>query len=253
MDKKKEYLFMFKTITKMNKIKGQEYMVSLKDSHDIIAYLMIMMNYFSGRTLAENKSGIFRSIKLDEEYNVPLDTLPNGVQKFLKGWNSSGGKYVHYGDYCVHDLLKLDTYVHITSPIRRLIDLLNITELQNKLGLFEYTEKSNKFRIKWNNKLDYINKTMRSIRKIQNDCSLLDKCINIDSPEFSGYLFDKIVRSDSLFQYMVYLPDINMINRFITAKEYECYKEYDFKIYIFMDESRLKQKLRVDIILDNII
>ena len=250
MDEKQEYKLLFETVAKMNTIEGQEYMVSLKDSHDIIAYLMIMMNFFSGKELTKHKSGIFRSIKIGDVPKTPSH-LPKTVQKFLKGWNSSGGKYVPYGGYCVHDLLKLDAYIHITSPIRRLIDLLNITNLQSKLGLFKHNHKSEQFMTKWNNRLDYINKTMRSIRKVQNDCSLLDKCIYIKNPIFSGYLFDKIMRSDGLFQYMVYLPDINMINRFVTNIEYICYKKYNFKIYIFMDEIRLKQKLRVDIIFDN--
>ena len=44
-----EYKLLFKTILNMNQIDGQEYMVSLKDSHDTIAYLMIMMNFLSGK------------------------------------------------------------------------------------------------------------------------------------------------------------------------------------------------------------
>ena len=31
---------------------------------------------------------------------------------------------------------------------------------------------------KWISELEYINTTMRAIRKVQNDCSLLDTCFN---------------------------------------------------------------------------
>ena len=39
-----------------------------------------------------------------------------------------------------------------------------------------YNEKSKKFHDDWANGLNYINRTMRSIRKVQNDCCLLDLC-----------------------------------------------------------------------------
>ena len=89
-----DYQTLFKCIAKMNKIEGQEYIVMLKDSHDIIAYLMILMNCYSGKKLEEYKCGIFRSIQLNEKSCFP-SSLPTNIQKFLKGWNSSGGKYVH--------------------------------------------------------------------------------------------------------------------------------------------------------------
>ena len=62
------------------------------------------------------------------------DKVPEAVSKFITSWNSSGGKYVTHDSYLSHDLLHLDAYIHITSPIRRLVDLLNIIVLQDKLG-----------------------------------------------------------------------------------------------------------------------
>ena len=47
---------------------------------------------------------------------------------------------------------------------------------------------------------------MRAIRKVQNDCTLLDminKDPSIKETEFEGYVFDKIKRNDGLFQYIV--------------------------------------------------
>ena len=46
-------------------------------------------------------------------------------------------------------MLELDAYVHITSPIRRLADLLNQLELQDCLNIFNYNENSLKFYNKW--------------------------------------------------------------------------------------------------------
>ena len=56
------------------------------------------------------------------------------------------------------------------------------------------------------------------------------------------------LRNDKLYQYMVYIPEIKMVNRLTTRIDRENYTNYNFKIYIFMDEIRLKQKIRIEII-----
>ena len=89
---------------------------------------------------------------------------------------------------------------------------------------------------------------MRSIRKVQNNCSLLEKCVKEDNPQYDGFLFDKMERNDGLFQYMVYLPELRMTNRLVSQFLYENYSKHLFKIYTFLDEDRLKQKVRIDII-----
>ena len=255
LNKNKDYKLLFDVVTKMNTIENQEYISrgktvsgrKVKDSHDIIAYIMVLMNYTAGKKLEKFGTGIFRSIKLDEKQNLPKK-LPDNVRKFITGWTSSGGRYVKFGEYRNHDLLKIHSYVHITSPIRRLVDLLNMIELQDKLGLLKSNEKSQEFYKKWFLELDYINTTMRSIRKVQNNCSLLEKCVKEDNPQYDGFLFDKMERNDGLFQYMVYLPELRMTNRLVSQFLYENYSKHLFKIYTFLDEDRLKQKVRIDII-----
>ena len=91
---------------------------------------------------------------------------------------------------------------------------------------------------------------MRSIRKVQNDCSLLKICMeNGDILEriHEGYVFDKIVRNDALYQYMVFLPELNMVNRFTSRYDKENLNKYNFKLYVFIDENTLKQKIRVEV------
>jgi hypothetical protein len=224
----------------------------INDSHDVVAYLMIYMNYMSAKELIKYKCGIYRSAKLNSAY-IPPDNIPPNVQKFLKMWNSFGGKYCNYNNLESHDMLDLDAYVHITSPIRRLADLLNLLDLQNSLNLFTFNVNSQKFYDSWTNKesMEYINTTMKSIRKVQNDCSLLNICANnteILNKVHEGYIFDKIKRNDDLYQYIIYIPELKMTNRLTCRFIYDNYTKHNFKIYIFMDEIRLKQKIRLEII-----
>jgi hypothetical protein len=183
---------------------------------------------------------------------VAPDTVPSDVQKFLKMWNSFGGQYVKYEQVERHDMLKLDAYVHITSPIRRLVDLLNMIIIQDSLGLMKLEGEQSIFYKRWTNSasVDYINQTMRSIRKVQNDCSLLNICTTdtqLLEKVHTGFIFDKIIRNDDLYQYMVYFPEFKMVNRFTSRHDKTGLSEQQFKLYVFMDENQLKQKIRIEL------
>jgi len=250
MSKNKIYKKTYKLIAELNK--KYKYMENIQSCHDMIAYLMILMNYLTAKEMVKHKIGIYRSVKGNKNFVAP-DHLPKNITKFLKMWNSFGGTYVTFDNIEGHDLLDLDAYVHITSPIRRLIDLLNIMTLQHSLGLLTFNDQSRAFYDKWTapEAFDYINKTMRSIRKVQNDCHLLKFCIDNEKNKkkiYNGFIFDKIIRGDALYQYMVYLPDLKMVNRFTSRYEKKNHTKQQFKLFVFMDEVRLKQKIRIQLV-----
>jgi exoribonuclease R len=200
--------------------------------------------------MKKHQTGLYRAVVMQQIKPIP-DTIPESVKKFLKGWMSSGGKYVDYEHIEGHALLNLEAYVHITSPIRRLVDLLNMINLQDKLNICSYNEKSQGFYERWVNELEYINTTMRAIRKVQNDSSLLAICFQ--EPErlkkvYRGFVFERIERNDGLYQYLVYLSELKMMNRITIRHSLENRSMHDFKIYLFMDEDRLKQKIRLEYI-----
>lgn len=245
------YVNIKKVLTTLNKNKEYKYIDNIQTSHDLIAYLMIWMNYTSAKELVHHNCGLFRSSKMNDTFKPP-EHIDENIQKFLKIWNSYGGKYCKYDDLERHDMLELDAYVHITSPIRRLVDLLTMMLLQEKLGLIEWNDQATRFYNYWSTdaSIEYINTTMRSIRRVQNDCQLLNICSTnkeLLEKEYSGFIFDKIKRNDGLFQYMVYLKDLNMTNRITTRHDFDNYSFQQFKIYIFHDQERLKHKVRLEI------
>ena len=228
------------------------YYDSIDTSHDVVAYLMILMNYHTAKEMVKRKIGIFRSMVMGPSSPYP-DNLPKETLKFLKMWNSSGGMYCKFENYKSHDFLNFESYVHITSPIRRLVDLLNIIQLQKSLKLTTMSEDAETFYNKWTSDkmLEYINVTMKNIRKVQNDCNLLKVCYedkSLPDKEFDGYLFDKIKRNDGLYQYTVFIDKLKMVNRIVTRNDVDDKSIQKFKIHIFIDEERLKQKLRLEII-----
>ena len=176
-EKDELYLKIKDVLISLNNKKEYKYIDSIQTSHDLIAYLMIWMNYTSAKELVKNKCGLYRSSKMNDTFKPPSN-IDDNIQKFLKIWNSYGGKYCKYIDLERHDMLELDAYVHITSPIRRLVDLLTMMKLQESLKLVEWGEEATQFYNYWtsDSSIEYINTTMRSIRRVQNDCLLLNIC-----------------------------------------------------------------------------
>lgn len=235
--------------------KNYKYINNVRNSHEMVCYLMILMNYNTAKNLISHKNGIFRYTIMRKEVAVP-ESLPEEVGKFIKIWNSAAGQYIDVscleeGQTIAHNLLEMDAYVHITSPIRRLVDLLNIIQFQQNTGIITLSENAISFYKKWIADLEYINITMRSIRKVQNDCNLLHMCAT--SPEimeknYTGYVFDKIIRNDGLFQYVVYLPELKMASRVTFRENIENYALREYKLYVFHDEEKFKKKIRLQLI-----
>lgn len=232
--------------------KKYKYINNVRNSHELVCYLMILMNYHSAKELIKYKTGIFRSTIIKREFSVP-DTLPEDVGKFIKIWNSAAGQYIDASEIVDtrHELLDVDAYIHITSPIRRLVDLLNIIKFQIATNMINLSEKTNDFYDKWLSQLDYINTTMRSIRKVQCDCSLLDLCHNspeVMETEYDGYLFDKIYRNDGLYQYVVFLPQLKLSSRITLSEDFENFQSKKFKLFLFNDEEKFKRKIRLHLL-----
>ena len=248
----KTYIDLFETAHKLSK--NYKYFSGVSKSHDLVSYLMIFMNCHSAKELFKNKAGIFRMAILKKDITVP-ENLPEDVRNFIRIWNSTAGHYIDVssirdGQNISHDLLQLEAYVHITSPIRRMVDLLNIIKFQQVLGLIQLSEMSSKFYEKWLSELDYINTTMRSIRKVQNDCSLLSYCVEtlgVMEKEYEGYSFDKIIRNDGLYQYIVYLPELKLTSRMTIRDNLENFEIRNYKLFLFHNEEKFKKKIRLQL------
>jgi exoribonuclease R len=246
------YINLMDTTKKLSK--KYKYINNVRNSHELVCYLMILMNYNCATEMIKHKAGIFRSTIIKKDFTVP-DNIPEDVSKFIKIWNSSSGQYINGKELdsiqIRHEMLELDAYIHITSPIRRLVDLLNIIKFQQNTGIIQLSENSDKFYNKWLDKLEYINTTMRSIRKVQIDCTLLDLCANnqdIMEKEYDGYLFDKILKNDGLFQFMVFLPELKLSSRITLRYDINNFENKKFKLFLFNDEENFKKKIRLHLV-----
>jgi len=232
----------------------------VEDSHDLVSFWMVFMNKVCGNRMALQKFGIFRSSNyFDPLKNQQIDDdtiiwdMKEDTTRIIKMWNNSSGQYVLYNDDKMeHVLMDIKSYVHVTSPIRRLVDLLNQMLLLDKLGLITNRSKeATAFLSNWLENIDYINASMRSIRKVQTDCQLVERCFktpDIMKIEHTGVVFDKLKKSDNTYCYMVYLEDIKLLSRITCKTDVLNYSKNQFKVYLFEDEDKIKNKIRLSIV-----
>jgi exoribonuclease R len=230
---------------------------SVVDSHDVVSYWMVKMNLECGNYMASKNIGVFRLVNyiqtIDKDFQNEICHLDDSVQRIIKSWSNTTGQYIVYdGRILEHELMKKTNYIHITSPIRRLVDLLNQMWMLKSLTLIEnISNDADIFFNNWINKIDYINASMRSIRKIQTDCQLLHTCFNnasIMNIQYNGIVFDKLRKNDGSIQYMVYLNHLKMLGRIKTYQDFENYSNHEFKIFLFEDEYKVKKKIRIQLI-----
>ena len=172
---------------------------------------------------------------------------------FFKTWNSTTAQYsdietlppgtelrliIGNGRICSH-------YIS-NSTIGRFIEYDRIQKIQGKTTL---GDGAIQFYKEWVTKLDYLNTTMRSIRKVQNDCALIDivsKDESILNNTQQGYVFDKMDRS-GIWQYTVYIPSIKLVSKITTCTNMENYEKHNFNVHLFQDEECVKRKVRLSL------
>jgi hypothetical protein len=145
------------------------------------------------------------------------------------------------------------TYISkIIKPCKKpSIDLLNQIIMLRHNGLVKQTSTdATKFLEDWMHKLDYVNTSMRSIRKIQTECELLNRVFNqphIMEIEHEGVVFDKIVKNDGSINYMIYLEKLKLLSRINTHNDISNYTTCKCKMYLFEDEDKVKKKIRIQL------
>ena len=228
---------------------------SIQNSHDLVSYWMVNMNSYTGTKLSEFKTGIFKTMHsnntilrddIDSEFEMSEDTF-----QVVRNWNNISGKYLFYDNIDNSESILPKYYAHVTSPIRRMVDLLNQIVLLKELKLIDnISDQSQTFLNKWLLEIDYLNSSMRAIRKIQLECELINKCFNnlsVMDSQYDGTIFHKEIKPNGKITYMVYLENIKLLSKITTSNDMINYSRHKFKIYLFEDEDKIRKKIRLQI------
>tara|TARA_Y100000389_G_scaffold144831_1_gene143257 strand:- start:21587 stop:23257 length:1671 start_codon:yes stop_codon:yes gene_type:complete len=225
-------------------------MLKINNSRDLITHLMLYFNHYVADYLSKENYGIYRilethsSLTLDNQNNVPTH-----IYDYIINLKRNGSRYDMIK--AIEDKSKL--YLQITSPMRRLVDIINNISLLKMMGIITEESKAIQFHSYWTHKdkIEYINICSRSIRKIQSKCKiysqyLYDRENDIDT-KYQGYVFDKILKEDSKYKYMVYIPKLNLTTYITILQHLNNYSCHLFKLFVFMDQEKDKNKIKLQI------
>jgi exoribonuclease R len=216
----------YKLLLKLSKLIDK----TIKNSHDLVSLWMVKTNEYCAKFL---KQGIFRKSVCCDDLKVHLDE-----------WKHLSSEYVLYNpEYEINPY-----YVQVTSPIRRIVDLLNQIVLCNLIteGI---SVNATTFLNKWLNKIDEITRQTKKIKKVQLECSLLNYFKNKkDSKEnYEGEVVKKDLHKKRMVQYnyyTIYVSELKLFTTVSTLKDVEMNKKLVVKFYLFTRESDLSHKVR---------
>ena len=227
---------------------------------------MIYMNHWAAVKLSGYGVGVFRGTTDQSATKLPLSyqsELPSqyatslpfsvDVMRVITAWSKdSAGSYASYcGDVRSHAELNLSAYTHITSPIRRIVDLVNQMLFFKSAGFVkQFSEGSITFLDKWTGSLELINKNVKLIRRTQMDCELLQRCKDVDvvGKQFSGVIIDYCEVDYGFYEYTVYLEELKLLAKARSADLMGVHSVATFSMFMFDDEDKLYKKVRLQMV-----
>ena len=206
---------------------------TIQNSHDLVSYWMLKSNHSCAKYMNLHKQGIYR-------VHQPTDISQNE----LGAWNNISSQYQLYETDSVCD------YTHVTSPIRRIVDLFNqIIIRKNVTGYV--SQEAHLFIDKWIQKIDLINTSMKSIRKIQFNCELLSHFENVDNitnKTYEGVIVEKKCGTSS-YSYTVYVSSLKLFSKVSKSEvDLDITDRIIVSFAIFKSESMMCKKVRLKIV-----
>ena len=244
------YKKLLDTVRYLNLHYPRPFVKGIKDSHDVIAYLMVFMNVHCARVFDEYSHMAPFSILRTVERKA-IDSLPSRLGELrglLEGRSSS---YIHVGE------ADGTRYTHITSPMRRLIDLANMITVtmlideRDGTGLIGPPSVVNTLVNRVSRGLEGLNERYKYIRKMSMDIDLIDT-IEHDDTILAKSLKGIIVEKDDK-QLVVYLTDVK---RLFRIKEASClggefnethtlWSEINCSLIEFPTETKITKRFRL--------
>lgn len=235
------------------------YMPQIHGSHEVIECLMIFMNMCAGQFCFNNQVGVFRSssqtipnIESSTENMKHVNSIMHSPLKDSLCEYKTFEKNTHEIKYR-HVPLNISFYSHVTSPIRRIVDIINMTEISIRMGTnFKFFNDTHTFINNWKreNTIEQLNILNKSIRKIHNETKLIHLFYtdrNIQNKLFTGTCIEieSIPDDDHLLKYTIFFEELHLLKtiRLPIDENISLYSKSQYNIFLFKDQDNIHRKL----------
>ena len=182
----------------------------IKNSHDVICYLMTLFNV--------------RCAEYMHLHSIPA---------IYRTYDPLVGARYSYSPHPGHCILQTDKYMHITSPIRRLPDLINMRQIHQFLLHHNETKNNLEYNLEW------LNQQAIAIRRVQSHSLVrnLDTTLTYAATiaELGGYV--------KLSLNGAYIKVPNMASSFYSIGD-----KVNIQLFMFVNEAQTWRRIRAVII-----
>ncbi len=198
--------------------------VSTDISHQMIEVFMIWVNLYAGKYLQSLSSQMITRVQDSSDVPENLSLIPDYCVNFL---NHSANYKISSADTTnLHYSLGISNYCHASSPMRRVIDMMNHLLIYKTISMTE--------QILNQIDIDKMNLKMKNQKKISNAYDLI--CYLKKSNRFKAFILDLKIFEERTFGLLIVRaePDFKkMINVELpkNVEGLEKYKEIDVEIY----------------------
>ena len=191
----KKYNKYFKCISEIYRLITNQ-VIEVNDSHKFIEALMIVYNTIFSQITSEKSVQIYRI----QQYNYNKKNVSNcdkSLQNFMNLIQSNSALYSTKQEG--HSTLEINNYTHATSPLRRIVDLMNQEIFYvNKCKLLQKIN------------LDYVNLFNKNLKKTYRDIHKILLAFNVyNNKSYSTkcYIYDFNIEKNNCY---LFFPNENM-------------------------------------------
>jgi len=230
---------MYKTILSLMSSIGMR----VENSYKCIEKWMIYFNSKIGETLSQYNSGVFRYCKV---LNTNHKSIPSPLIDYIS-WGETNSGYSLYTKELSHVVLGVPYYAQMSSPIRRIVDILNMIEMHEQKAMCNLSMNTINYKNRWLTKIDDINTTIRSIKRLESDTKLLKYYLNTENVTnrvYEGYIVSII--DEKIFK--VFIPELEVTSILKRIQPVALYTKIQCTLCLLQDEVNIVQKIRLNII-----
>jgi hypothetical protein len=252
--KKREYKSLFNKVQSLvdnKKNIASTMKMNVLTSRDLVEYLMITMNYQVALFTRKYSAGIYKAIPQPNlrEYSEEFIQNPK-MMEYMKRGKFGQSKYITFAEVDDGES-EQGLYLPITSPIRKLVDLINLTITQQLNNVVVVSHDATEFCNTWSEKLDIITLDTKETKHLEYECKLLKTCSDNLANEYEGIIVD-ILTENEVIKYTIYLPELEVSLRMKSMKTdafdpNKCLlgSSNRYKLYLFEKETTLVKKIRL--------
>ena len=213
---------------------ARELMPDIKDSHDVVQFYMLFMNEELASRLLRQGAGIFRKCKAKWS-ELPCPEELKMVVADIKA------EYCLTQDLEGHAILNIGSYAHTTSPIRRMVDVVNLVYLQQNALNFTALAFANH----WCQVLPLLNAKQKQTKRLEQQAVLWHEYV---TKRYRTIYNGTVIRIDVVKQRVdVYVPDLKLTRKLMmeSGVTYSLWMACKVKLFMFEDEPVFWHKVKL--------